>query len=107
MRSPALHLSLDCAGHPAALAASIRGLRRHGRHVQAGLLPEAPAVPMDLVIARELQLLGTHGMAAHSYPQLFALGLPVDRLVTHRIGLGDAPAALTDPPRGGITVIEP
>jgi alcohol dehydrogenase len=102
-----VHLSLDCAGHPAALAAAVRGLRRHGRHVQAGLLPVAPPVPMDLVIARELQLLGSHGMAAHSYAQLFALRLPVDRLVTRRIGLDDAPAALADPPGGGITVIEP
>ncbi len=104
---PDADLSVDAVGHPAALAASLRGLRRRGRHVQVGLFPDAPPVPMDVVIARELQVLGSHGMAAHSYPRLFALGLPIGRLVTRRIGLEDAPAALTDPPRGGgITVIE-
>ncbi len=105
---PEADLSLDAVGHPDALAASLRGLRRRGRHVQVGLLPDAPAVPMDVVIARELEVLGSHGMAAHGYGRLLALGLPIGRLVTRRIGLEAAPAALVDPPGGGgITVIEP
>src|SRR4051812_677354 len=58
---PEADLSLDAVGHPAALAASVHGLRRRGRHVQVGLLPEAPAVPMGVVIARELEVLGSHG----------------------------------------------
>ena len=33
------HLSLDAAGHPAAVAASVESLRPRGRHVQIGLLP--------------------------------------------------------------------
>ena len=100
-------LSLDAVGHPAALAASLRGLRRRGRHVQVGLLPEAPDVPMDVVIARELSVLGSHGMAAHAYGRLFALELPIGRLVTRRIGLDAAPSALTGTTLGGgITVIE-
>jgi alcohol dehydrogenase len=104
---PEADLSLDAVGHPAALAASLHGLRRRGRHVQVGLLPEAPAVPMGVVIARELEVLGSHGMAAHSYGRLLALGLPIGRLVTRRIGLDEAPGALVDPPRGGgLTVIE-
>jgi alcohol dehydrogenase len=105
---PEADLSIDAIGHPAALAASVRGLRRRGRHVQVGLLPDAPAVPMDVVIARELEILGSHGMATHGYGQLLALGLPIGRLVTRRIGLDAAPAALADPPGGGgIVVIEP
>jgi polysaccharide deacetylase family protein (PEP-CTERM system associated) len=43
--------------------------------VQVGLLPPAqgrPDVPMDLVIARELAVLGSHGMAARAYPELVA-----------------------------------
>ena len=28
---------------------------------------------MDLVIARELEILGSHGMAAHDYPEMLAL----------------------------------
>ena len=105
---PEADLSLEAIGHADALAASLRGLRRRGRHVQVGLLPQEPVIPMGEVIARELQVFGSHGMAAHSYRQLLALELPIGRLVTRRIGLDAAPQALVDPPGGGgITVIEP
>jgi D-arabinose 1-dehydrogenase-like Zn-dependent alcohol dehydrogenase len=62
------HVSLDAIGNEAACAGSIAGLRKRGRHVQVGLLPQPPRVPMDVVVARELELLGSHGMAAHAYP---------------------------------------
>ena len=62
------HVSLDAIGAEAACAASVAGLRKRGRHVQVGLLPEPPRVPMDLVIGRELELLGSHGMAAQRLP---------------------------------------
>jgi alcohol dehydrogenase len=102
------HLSLDALGHPVTASNSVLSLRRRGRHVQVGLLPDPPAVPMAEVIARELEILGSHGMAAHDYGRLLALGLPIGRLVTRRIGLEAAPEALVDPPGGGgITVIEP
>ena len=110
-------LSLDTLGSEATCGNSIASLRPRGRHVQVGLLPEAlglPAVPMHLVIARELEVLGSHGMAAHAYPAMLSLvaagRLHPDRLVTGRIGLDDAGPALaamgTQPP-AGITVIEP
>jgi D-arabinose 1-dehydrogenase-like Zn-dependent alcohol dehydrogenase len=108
------HVSLDAIGTEAACAASVAGLRKRGRHVQVGLLPDPPRVPMDLVIGRELELLGSHGMAAHAYPEMLALvaagRLRPDRLVTTRIGLEEAPAALvamTDGSPVGITVIRP
>lgn len=108
------HLSLDAIGHPAALAASVGGLRKRGRHVQVGLLPEPAAVPMDVVIARELSLLGSHGLAAHAYPamlDLVATGrLDPARLITRRIGLDDVPealAAMSASSPTGVTVIAP
>nr|WP_243731142.1 hypothetical protein [Modestobacter roseus] len=55
---------------------SIRSLRPRGRHVQVGLLPPAtgrPEIPMELVIARELAVLGSHGMAAGDYPAMLSL----------------------------------
>src|SRR5262245_9304822 len=70
------HLSVAALGSPATCAASVNGLRRRGRHVQVGLLP-SPAgttpVPMARVTALELELLGSHGMAAHTYPPLLEL----------------------------------
>jgi D-arabinose 1-dehydrogenase-like Zn-dependent alcohol dehydrogenase len=101
------HLSLDAIGAASAVAASLAGLRRRGRHVQVGLLPEPVPVALGAAIAGELELLGAHGLAAHAYPALLALRLPVGRLVTRRLDLHGAAAALADPPRGGIAVIEP
>jgi alcohol dehydrogenase len=106
-------LSLDALGAPVTCTNSVRCLRPRGRHVQVGLLPPAqgrPEVPMDLVIARELQLLGSHGMAAHGYPELLGLiaagRLDPGRLITRRIPLADAPAALADVGRQpGIAVV--
>jgi D-arabinose 1-dehydrogenase-like Zn-dependent alcohol dehydrogenase len=111
------HLSIDALGSPATCAASILSLRRRGRHVQVGLLPAAlgrPELPMDQVIARELEILGSHGMAAHAYPRLLALVtsgvLDPGLLVTATISLGEAPAALASmdrSPPAGIRLIAP
>jgi alcohol dehydrogenase len=108
------HVSLDALGLEATCLASIDSLRRRGRHVQVGIMPSPPPVPMHRVMAHELQLLGTHGMAAHAYPQMLGLiaagRLDPGRLITSRIGLDAAPAALaalgTSSPRG-VTIIEP
>ena len=107
-------LSVDAIGAAPVLAACLEALRRRGRHVQVGLLPDAPRVPIGLLVARELQLLGSHGMAAHHYPALLAQVVagrlrPGD-LITRRIPLEEAPAALVamrDGSPGGVTIIEP
>jgi alcohol dehydrogenase len=111
------HVSLDALGDAAVAAAAIAGLRPRGRHVQVGLLhgPDArSAVPMDLVVSRELAVLGSHGMPAVDYPALLDLvasgALAPQRLVTRRVGLEEAGAALTamdGPTPAGITIVEP
>ncbi|MFF3888466.1 zinc-dependent alcohol dehydrogenase family protein [Streptomyces sp. NPDC001914] len=111
------HVSLDALGSPGTCAASVEGLRRRGRHVQVGLLPSPTGltpVPMARVIALELELLGSHGMAAHAYPPLLEMVragvLRPDLLVTSTIALDAAPAALAamgSAPGRGVTVIEP
>ncbi|MEV6618323.1 zinc-dependent alcohol dehydrogenase family protein [Streptomyces sp. NPDC051051] len=111
------HLSLDALGSPATCAASVNGLRRRGRHVQVGLLPSADGttpVPLARAIALELELLGSHGMAAHTYPPMLELVragvLRPDLLVTSTIALDavpDALAAMGTAPAAGATVIEP
>ncbi|MEW2162041.1 zinc-dependent alcohol dehydrogenase family protein [Streptomyces sp. NPDC007084] len=110
-------VSLDALGSPATCAASVNSLRRRGRHVQVGLLPsptEVTPVPMARVIGLELELLGSHGMAAHAYPAMLELVragvLRPDLLVTSTIPLDAAPAALAamgSAPGSGVTVIEP
>jgi alcohol dehydrogenase len=110
------HVSLDAVGSPATAVASVRSLRPRGRHVQVGLLlgrESTPPLPMDLVVAKELAIHGTHGMAAHDYPGLLALvesgALRPELLVGEVIGLDDAGAALAAMSRPtttpGITVV--
>ncbi|KUO20232.1 zinc-dependent alcohol dehydrogenase family protein [Streptomyces dysideae] len=111
------HLSLDALGSPVTCAASVNSLRRRGRHVQVGLLPSPDGttpVPMARAIALELELLGSHGMAAHTYPPMLELVragmLRPDLLVTSTIPLDAVPEALTamgTAPGAGVTVIEP
>ncbi len=95
------HLSLDALGSPGTCVDSVLSLRPRGRHVQVGLLPPSqgrPLVPMERVVALELELLGSHGMAAHAYPELLGLvtsdRLRPDLLVTRTLGLDDAAEAL-------------
>jgi alcohol dehydrogenase len=95
------HVSLDALGSAATCAASIRCLRKRGRHVQVGLLLEderSVALPMDRVIARELELRGVHGMAVRHYDALLraiATGaLDPGRLVGKTLPLEQAGAEL-------------
>jgi alcohol dehydrogenase len=107
------HVSIDALGSPAVAADSVRCLRRRGRHIQVGLLPGGPVpLPMDLVIARELEIYGSHGMAARDYPAMMRLiadgTLQPGRLVGEVIALGDvgrALAAMDGPAGAGMTVV--
>ncbi|MEU0391812.1 zinc-dependent alcohol dehydrogenase family protein [Streptomyces sp. NPDC006208] len=108
------HLSLDALGAPVTCVNSVQSLRRQGRHVQVGLLPDGVHLPMDRVVPLELEILGSHGMAAHDYPQMMAMlssgALRPDLLVTSQIGLDavpDALMALGTASGTGVTVITP
>jgi D-arabinose 1-dehydrogenase-like Zn-dependent alcohol dehydrogenase len=111
------HLSLDALGSPATCVGSVNSLRKRGRHVQVGLLPPelgVPPIPMDRVIVHELEIVGSHGMAAHAYPPLLAAvtsgRLRPDLLVRRRIPLDQAADALAgmDGRTGpGVTVVLP
>ena len=109
--------SVDAIGGAASLLASVECLRPRGRHVQVGLLgseTQLPARVVGLAVARELELLGSHGMSARDYPAMLARiaagELDPGRLVSRRIGLGEGATALTamgDAVVDGVTVIEP
>ncbi|GAA1394508.1 zinc-dependent alcohol dehydrogenase family protein [Pseudonocardia kongjuensis] len=103
-------VAVEAAGRAEALALGIRALRPQGVLVQVGLLSGDPAVPVPEMIAKELVLTGSHGMAAADYPALMELvatgRLDPARLVTHRIPLAAAPAALAAQPEpGSLTVV--
>ena len=110
------HVSIDALGHPETCFNSVTNLRKQGRHVQVGLMVEDDrhtAIPMDRVIADELELRGTHGLQAHRYPALLRMiesgDLHPERLVQQTIHLNDAGEALmamSDTSAPGITVID-
>lgn len=111
------HVSVDAVGSEQTSADGILGLRRRGRHVQIGLLPPVdghPRVPLDRVIGWELDVLGSHGMAAADYPEMLDLiaqgALQPQRLVERTIGLDEAAALLPtfdSATVAGMTIVDP
>ena len=110
------HISVDALGSAQTCFNSIASLRKRGKHVQVGLMvgKEAhAAIPVDMVVAKELEVVGSHGMPAYRIPPILELvshgRLDPGRLVKRTIGLDQAPGALMD--MGGfsglgITVID-
>lgn len=113
--SDGAHVSIDAVGAEATANQAILSLRRQGRHVQIGLLPaDRTQIAMGRVISYELDLLGSHGMAAVDYPEMLALieqgKLRPDLLVDRVIGLEEAYLdlpTLDQRPAVGMTIIDP
>lgn len=111
------HVSVDAVGSEQTCSDAILSLRRRGRHVQIGLLPPVgghPRVPMSRVIGWELDLLGSHGMAAVDYPGMLALiasgTLRPESLIERVVGLSEAATLLPALERAtpaGMTMIDP
>jgi alcohol dehydrogenase len=111
-----VHLSIDALGSNETCYNSIANLRKRGRHVQVGLMAGEdyhPQVAMELVIANELELYGSHGMQAHEYEDM--LQMIIDGTLQPRALLGQtvtlerAAAALGSPDElqvAGVTVID-
>ncbi len=110
------HVSLDCLGRAETVRSSVMSLRKRGRHVQVGLLPASESlagVPFERVVAFELELVGSHGIAASRYPEILrrvADGIyDLKDLVGETIALKEAPArlmALGEAQPVGMTVID-
>jgi alcohol dehydrogenase len=97
------HVSLDALGSPTTCFNSIANLRKRGKHIQVGLMladHRQPAIPMDKVIANELEILGSHGIQAYKYSLLFDMihdgKLDPSKLIGKRITLEESLKELTD-----------
>jgi alcohol dehydrogenase len=110
------HVSLDALGSPITCFNSVSCLRKRGRHVQVGLLvadQARTALPMDRVVAHELEVYGSHGIQAHRYPAIFEMiaagKLQPQKLIGRQIHLAEAAEALVqmDTFAGiGVTVVD-
>lgn len=110
-------ISIDALGSQATAEASVKSLRRLGRHIQLGLLlTEDGLTPMAMarVIAWELEILGSHGMAAVDYPKLLEMvsngqlnpELFIKRVIDLEAG-ANALAEFNNSVQDGITIIKP
>ena len=97
------HVSLEALGHPQVAYDSISSLRKRGKHIQVGIMEKGfhrTAIPMDLVIGRELEILGSHGMQAHKYGEMFEMikhgKLDPGKLVGKTVSLEQAIGDLTE-----------
>jgi alcohol dehydrogenase len=90
-------VSIDAVGRAETMRNSLASLRKHGRHVQVGLLlaeDAEPRIPMGPVIMGEQEILGVRGMPATDYDRVFEMVesgvVDPSRLVTGTISLDEA-----------------
>jgi alcohol dehydrogenase len=96
-----VHVSVDALGSVQTCRQAIQSLRKRGRHVQIGLLAgpdHDPPLPMGLVIANELEIVGSHGMQAHQYAPMLDMilsgKLQPQQLIGGTVTLDEAPGVL-------------
>ncbi|WP_321373777.1 zinc-dependent alcohol dehydrogenase family protein [uncultured Draconibacterium sp.] len=109
------HLSIDALGSQETCFNSISCLRKRGKHVQVGLTTadhKHPKVPMDKVVAHEIEILGSHGMQAFRYNAVFEMikagKVNPELMLGKTISLEEAPEALVNMNKFenlGVTVI--
>ena len=95
------HVSIDALGSQQTCFNSIANLRKRGKHIQVGLMTgdhQHPRIPMDRVLADELEIIGSHGMQAFRYKEMLAMithgKLMPEKLVGELISLEDSLDAL-------------
>jgi alcohol dehydrogenase len=110
------HVSIDALGSAATCFNSVANLRKRGRHIQVGLMTgshQHTKIPMDQVLANELEIVGSHGMQAYKYPEMLDMikngKLHPEKLIKKTITLEESTTALPDMgkfDREGVWVID-
>lgn len=110
------HVALDALGSAATCRHTLLSLRKRGRHVQVGLLlgaDQEPALPLNVIISKELEMIGSHGMQAHAYPPMMRMiaegRLQPALLLERTVDLGEGTAVLQNMatfPTTGVVVID-
>ena len=106
-----VQVSIDALGNTKIIRNSIESLAKRGKHIQIGLLEQGSTnvdIPMEKIIANELKIIGSHGMQAHRYPQIFKMWneglIDPGMMITDVVNLEDGINILTEmennPPKG-------
>ena len=111
-----VHVSVDALGSEQTCFNSVASLRKRGKHIQIGLMTGDHAhakVPMDRVVAHELEILGSHGMQAFRYDAMLDMimtgKLTPQKLIGDRVTLAEGATALMSMDSfssTGVTVID-
>ncbi len=96
-----VHVSVDALGSQNTCYNSITNLKKRGKHIQVGLMTgkhKNPKIPMDLILANELEIIGSHGMQAYKYPDMLEMikngKLHPEKLIDKTISLKESTLAL-------------
>jgi alcohol dehydrogenase len=111
------HVSVDALGIAETCRNSVRSLRKRGQHLQIGLTSREEggevSLPTDLMVAREIQFIGTIGMPRPRYDEIFRTiergKVDPSALVSETVSLEETPEkldAMTDFETVGIPVID-
>lgn len=110
-----VHISIDALGHPEILMNSVSSLRKRGKHVQIGIMESGnhnASMPIDKIIGRELEIIGSHGMQAHCYPEMLEMirtgKLEPRKLIGKTVSLEESVAELANMSQfsgNGVTII--
>ncbi|MDE0853806.1 MAG: alcohol dehydrogenase catalytic domain-containing protein [Nevskia sp.] len=98
------HVAVDALGIAQTCVDAIRSLRKQGRHLQVGLTTQKEAghiaVPIDLIVRKELKVIGSLGMSSHRFPAMMSMVargvLTPGRMVTGEIGLSGVERVFED-----------
>ncbi len=110
------HVAVDALGIPATFHNAFNSLRKRGRHLQIGMTTNAEKgmipLPVDLMVQREISVLGSLGMQASRFPDLLRMvGSGVvspGKLVTNTVGVEEAGRvieSMADYKTTGVTVL--
>lgn len=98
------HVALDALGIAETCLGGLNSLRKGGRHVQVGLTTKKEAgfisLPIDMIVYRELKLLGSLGMPAYGFDAMIPMvargQLTPGKMVTREISLSEVVGVLED-----------
>ncbi len=105
------HVSVDALGIAETCVNGIRSLRKGGRHLQLGLTTKKEAghvsVPIDLMIVRELKIIGSVGMPSHRFDAMVPLvasgRLAPGKLMAGEIRLSEVAGVFDQMTRSAVT----
>ena len=110
-------ITIDAVGASSIIESGLSILKRRGKHIQVGLMPASlgqPVLPMHKVIAHELELIGSHGIQAFRYRDMFTFleksNIALKELITREVDLEGAIPLFTkmnENKNSGVIIIRP